>query len=1175
MSTSTQGEIWLKVPFSLTPKVLTLSLPGPTIQLEDVVDVTGVGSEFALNTSDGSYALCADSQDEALALKTALEANVASARDVAPTPLAPVGRLQSGHSEKGADVVKVLSEFCPAAGEVLIEGVQALLAAPVRPKHPESYMISQLNNLISSKAEGKTNPYERAPWHWSMFALEKVVDRRHHARLGKELPAIAADMKEGLLSFVPDVLVKAILAGKVKGEMVDLSPGAEMRNPIIETVKGVVVFADASGFTALSNKLTTVPHGGEKLGMFLNDFFTHSINIIKRWGGDILKFSGDAVTILFPIESPEQELLAPLLASCCCQELHTKLSGFPTPAGGVFNYHIGIGYGDCTLMEVGGLHNRFEFCVMGPPISQISVAEPAAPTKRTCGSPEFLARYGEACIHFKVSREKEEESGVPGYMVLGDIADIESFTIAPPPEALPDCDLRILRKYIPASAFRKLLLQSTTNCRTTFPGEMRKVTAVFLKFAFFDPGPTTPEGAKKLQLLVTCCQRSCYAMEGSMNKFMMDDKGMQVLIIFGLPPFSHFADDSVRAIITAKAMLQSIKAQGVVGSVGISTGNAWCGFLGSPSRREYAVMGNVVNLAARFAAHAPADGLLFGHETAKDCELIGLEVLALEPVMLKGMSASVPIFQPTGRLLRHLWFLRHPKVTTRSHRRFWMASPPAKKLQNCVSEQLRQGGGIVVITGRPGTGKTDVADCLHIWKDGIVWNPTESTPTVQARDRATTEVGATFRFIRGNSLNVMKTHLVAMKAWGEICSQLGQCILRDPDLMDEARAISGLPSPNLMQTLQSLLSEESVNFLPILAELMSSLEVRHSSLEGALDFDERHTSFRLCKILCEVIDLVRRREHLVVLLHVQGSSGFLDDPDPRSFQIAEKLCEHAMSMRRGASGASDASPGAGSFVLVVCASSEGACLRPQEFQIVKDRAAHLGALIETKEFDQEESAEYICLCFRLLKAMPLTCILPEGLSDFIMNMTGGNAGLVETMAHGFWQTGIATLEDDDAVVGSVVLRAPGGDDAPALGDYMHTPDFVYKHCPGIMNVAFAYYDRLDEGEQATVRLIASTELEVWSLEQMILIDPSSLFDVGWGNLEEKRWVKQVDPKLLADPSVKCFTWYATFLRLAAEHVVLHERVLTMRQKKKAVGISDIELTVPGLPGRRRSTEHGR
>ena len=61
-------------------------------------------------------------------------------------------------------------------------------------------------------------------------------------------------------------------------------------------VRGAVLFSDASGFTALTEQLAQAPHGAERLCAIINEFFGILIGIVTSYGGDIIKFAGDAVS---------------------------------------------------------------------------------------------------------------------------------------------------------------------------------------------------------------------------------------------------------------------------------------------------------------------------------------------------------------------------------------------------------------------------------------------------------------------------------------------------------------------------------------------------------------------------------------------------------------------------------------------------------------------------------------------------------------------------------------------------------------------------------------------------------------------------------------------------------------------------------------------------------------
>jgi len=71
----------------------------------------------------------------------------------------------------------------------------------------------------------------------------------------------------------------------------------------------VAMFADVSGFTKLSEYLAKAGAGGaEKLAFYLNRYLEQLANKARKEGGDVFKFAGDAIIIVWPPDFEEEKL---------------------------------------------------------------------------------------------------------------------------------------------------------------------------------------------------------------------------------------------------------------------------------------------------------------------------------------------------------------------------------------------------------------------------------------------------------------------------------------------------------------------------------------------------------------------------------------------------------------------------------------------------------------------------------------------------------------------------------------------------------------------------------------------------------------------------------------------------------------------------------------------------
>ena len=79
----------------------------------------------------------------------------------------------------------------------------------------------------------------------------------------------------------------------------------------VEAMEGAVLFADITGFTTLAERLASRgPQGAELLTEAINHEFSRVIALVHEHGGDLIKFAGDAIFVLWPAETMPTFLLA-------------------------------------------------------------------------------------------------------------------------------------------------------------------------------------------------------------------------------------------------------------------------------------------------------------------------------------------------------------------------------------------------------------------------------------------------------------------------------------------------------------------------------------------------------------------------------------------------------------------------------------------------------------------------------------------------------------------------------------------------------------------------------------------------------------------------------------------------------------------------------------------------
>lgn len=432
---------------------------------------------------------------------------------------------------------------------------------------------------------------------------------------------------EELASYVPALILRRMTGDSVA-----------TLTPSIERFPAAVLFADLSGFTALTEYLTQQnPAGAEELTRILDLYFGHLVQVVGAHGGDVVKFAGDGLLALWYGDEPLPQL-AQRAVQCglavqmmMAPEVWGSFDGYLPSAG--LKVRVGVAAGEVTTMHLGGVFGRWELLVTGDALRQASLAE-------------AQARPGEVLIAadtWPLVREGCAGTPLPsGAVRLDTLIDYLPMRALEPPPLHPIMS-DTLRAYLP-----KAILNRVDAGQTAWLAEQRRVTVLFINLPDLQAG--TPLG--QAQALMRTLQAMLYRYEGSISRLGTDNKGPTLVAAMGLPPLSH-EDDAERGMQAALAIAGALRELEFSCSIGVTTGQALCGAVGAHNRREYTMMGSIVNRSARLmqaAAEVARSGgspILCDMATYRAArDQVAFEALA--PIALKGVSEPVPVYRPSA-----------------------------------------------------------------------------------------------------------------------------------------------------------------------------------------------------------------------------------------------------------------------------------------------------------------------------------------------------------------------------------------------------------------------------------------------------------------------------------------------------------------------------------------------
>jgi len=498
---------------------------------------------------------------------------------------------------------------------------------------------------------------------------------------------------------------------------------------------------------------------------------------------------------------------------------------------------------------------------------------------------------------------------------------------------------------------------------------------------------STDEGAIVAQDLMSSVQAICYANEGTLNKFVIDDKGMLFLLVYGLPPLVH-TDDPTRAVLACIDMVKVFKRLELTGRFGVTTGRAYCGVCGSASRMEYTVLGDPVNLSARLMSNAPKDGILVDDAT---CKLLSREIYCkpLPSIKVKGKTNPINIHQPNKKdppahmglepsgLICFPWYERPVSMSQQLSQSedFLKTQLKVNVAQMC---SIPTWDGIAKVQSLLG-GNFD-AD-LHSSPSSVTKNARrtgQAPPGSPFAEGGVVVVDGTTGMGKIELAEHMvvygTTHLQMLPVFGSMgprlndIERLGVELLRSTVGIFRFLDASGALPMDDLQALEQVLPPRLQGGLP---------QVREAFL-GQVSADQRTAVlYAIVELVVTLLELLRKQTSIVIVLQLEiGTNLFRKTLDGFKcfWNVVSSLARIAMP-EAGNIGENDQKP----IVLVVLAKDSDRSNPTVQAAIRKDWFVRLSGLSE------ENCIEYMALYLKAPKSM-----VPQPLQHFITKISLGN-----------------------------------------------------------------------------------------------------------------------------------------------------------------------------------------
>jgi len=452
------------------------------------------------------------------------------------------------------------------------------------------------------------------------------------------------------------------------------------RRPAAVEFAAAVLFVDVSRYTALVEQSARRGQEGlEQIPRILSLSYARCVDHVLDNGGEVLSFIGDTVQAYWP--SDDRGLAAAVRAAKACAEAICRDAASASKLDPAL--HVGVGAGRFWAVAAGGLP-VWNLIAGGEAVVQAAAAQ-------------SLARSWEYMLSDAAAR----------VLAHGDVAEQErdptSFEVVaePPPRDwliafLPPPLQSVLRSVSSPSlvgpgapvAAIDTVLQLDAGLEAL--AEIRPATVVFARISGLDPrGPPDPSG---YQAICAALGEVLGARGGPSGELFIDDKGLIFVAAFGAQGSFH-RDDPSRAIDAAHRIKSALQRLGLSVSIGVATGDAFFGIVGSRRRRQLMVVGAPINRAARLMMSVSDDVLCDAPTERASRATFWFEKRG--SLQLDGLGDVTAVFRPTG-----------PRAAVQASSTLIGRQRELDVMKDEINRAGAGGSRLLVILGEPGIGKS-------------------------------------------------------------------------------------------------------------------------------------------------------------------------------------------------------------------------------------------------------------------------------------------------------------------------------------------------------------------------------------------------------------------------------------------------------------------------------------